>query len=168
MSLRPEKHWTLARIATAILVIGFVTWALLSAAARSQTPDAPPVANAIACPSPGLTIDAHVVRVIDGDTIVCETRIRYHVRLLDCWAPESRTTDREEKQRGLASKRRLVELVELRPVRVHIPGGRTLGDVITFDRVLAHVWRVHEGTPDTVSLNRHMVLEGLATKVKKK
>ena len=48
-----------------------------------------PVPADMLAPEPGLTLDATVIRVIDGDTIVCESRVQYHVRLIDCWAPES-------------------------------------------------------------------------------
>jgi endonuclease YncB( thermonuclease family) len=114
-------------------------------------------------PSPGLTIDGQCVRVIDGDTIVVETKTQYHVRLLNCWAPESRTKDSEEKQRGMASKNRLIELAGGKRVRVSIPLSGELGDSITMGRVLGRAW-----LDDGRELSTLMVAEGLATEKKVK
>lgn len=153
------------------LSIAVLLWMIISAADANSQPSAlqpvpDPVGNAMVCPPRGLTLDASIVRVIDGDTVVCESRFVYHVRLLDCWAPESRTKDPDEKQRGLASKARLVEIADQQPVRLHIPAGRSLADVITFDRVLGYVWLTHDGTPELVSINERMVADGFATQEK--
>ena len=61
---------------------------------------------------------AKVVRVVDGDTLDAEIDIGFDVfvkkriRLygIDTW--ESRTRDLEEKEKGLAAKARLIELLE--------------------------------------------------------
>ena len=54
-----------------------------------------------------------ILRVVDGDTVDCnidlgfDLCIKRRVRLFGIDAPESRTLDLEEKQRGLAAKARL-------------------------------------------------------------
>jgi endonuclease YncB( thermonuclease family) len=61
---------------------------------------------------------AIVDRVVDGDTIDVtidlgfHTHIKTRVRLEGINAPESRTRDLEEKERGLAAKARLIEILE--------------------------------------------------------
>ena len=61
---------------------------------------------------------AVVDRVVDGDTIDViidlgfHTHIKTRVRLEGINAPESRTRDLEEKERGLAAKARLIEKLE--------------------------------------------------------
>lgn len=63
------------------------------------------------------TYKAKLVRVIDGDTIDAEidlgfnVLIRQRIRLYGIDTPESRTKDLEEKERGLAAKQRLIELL---------------------------------------------------------
>jgi len=160
-----EPHWNRWRIATALLSVIIVAWALMSAA----WPESVNVPSAVpsSAPTPGLTVDAIVVRVIDGDSIVCESRMRYQVRLLNCWAPETRTKDEDTKRRGLRSRAGLVALIDGRPVRVHIPGGLDLGDSLTFGRVLANVWRLDDGQPAAESLSEQMVRAGLATNTKR-
>jgi endonuclease YncB( thermonuclease family) len=112
-------------------------------------------------PSPGLTLDGKVVRVVDGDTIVVESRVRYHVRLIDCWAPESRTLDAAEKARGIASKARMIELTTGQTLRVSIPLTGDFTDATTMSRVLGRAW-----LEDGRELSEVMVAEGLATKTK--
>ena len=59
-----------------------------------------------------------VLRVVDGDTVDChidlgfDLFIKRRVRLFGINAPESRTLDLEEKQRGLAAKARLKTMLE--------------------------------------------------------
>ena len=43
-------------------------------------------------------LPAKVVSVQDGDTITVEFSFRANIRLKDCWAPETRTKDEEEKK----------------------------------------------------------------------
>jgi len=116
--------------------------------------DSPPPANS-------LTLDAKCVRVLDGDTIEVESVVRYRVRLLDCWAPESRTSDVEEKQRGLKSKNRMIQLADGKTVRVSIPLTGDLTDATTLGRLLGRVW-----LEDGRELSEVMVSEGLATSSK--
>ena len=57
-----------------------------------------------------------LLRVVDGDTIDAEIDLGFdisvhkRIRLAGIASPESRTRDLEEKQRGLASKERLINL----------------------------------------------------------
>ena len=61
---------------------------------------------------------AIVDRVVDGDTIDCTIDLGFHtfrkirVRMEGINTPESRTRDLEEKERGLAAKARLQEIIE--------------------------------------------------------
>lgn len=61
---------------------------------------------------------AIVNRVVDGDTIDCTIDLGFsvwkkiRVRMEGINTPESRTRDLEEKERGLAAKARLVEILE--------------------------------------------------------
>lgn len=115
---------------------------------------------------PSLTLDGKVIRVIDGDTIIVETKSQFHIRLIDCWAPESRTSDIAEKQRGLRSKNRMIQLAEGRSVRVSVPLTGDLTEATTMSRVLGRVWLNVDGVPQSVDLSSQMVSEGLATKTK--
>ena len=61
--------------------------------------------------------NAVVDRVVDGDTIDCTIDLGFHtlkkirVRMEGINTPESRTRDLEEKERGLAAKARLQEIL---------------------------------------------------------
>lgn len=115
-------------------------------------------------PPRGVTIDGTVDRVIDGDTIIVRTAFEYRVRLLDCWAPESRTTDAAEKVKGLKAKARLTSLSSGKPVRVFVPIQHgDLSTLITLGRVLGRVWLLQDGIPESEELSRIMVREKLAT-----
>ena len=133
-------------------LIGSICW-VAALSSLFFVPDPPP--------APGLTLDGSVVRVVDGDTIVVESRVQYHVRLIDCWCPESRTSDAAEKVRGLASKARMVELTSGQRIRVSIPLTGDLTDATTMSRVLGRAW-----LEDGRELSEVMVAEGLATKIK--
>ena len=64
------------------------------------------------------TYKAKCTRVVDGDTIDAsidlgfDITINKRIRLAGINAPESRTRDLEEKQRGVASKDRLIDLLK--------------------------------------------------------
>lgn len=95
-------------------------------------------------PSPGWSTRARVTRVIDGDTLELEVTRTLQVRLLDCWAPESRTRNPQEKLRGQAAAAFVRELVRrLGPdVMLFIPAGEEdkLVEVLSLGRVLGRVW----------------------------
>lgn len=107
----------------------------------------------------GVTLPARVVGVTDGDTIEVEVSRRLRIRLLDCWAPETRTTDPEEKQRGFAAKEFLHDLIHGKDVSVQIdiePDER-FGDQMSFGRVLARVYL------DGMDVSKAVVEAGHAT-----
>ena len=119
-------------------------------------------------PDPGITIDASVTRILDGDTI--ETTIlvplAIRVRLIDCWAPETRTTDPEEKTRGLEAKEYLSQMLGDREVRLHVPGHTKLSHMMTFGRVLGQCWLLSNGEPLPTDISERMVQSGHATATK--
>jgi len=101
---------------------------------------------------------AKCIRVVDGDTIDCEIHlgfditIRERVRLANINAPESRTRNLEEKVRGLASKDRVVALMEdntdfVLRTEYDKSGkyGRVIGIVVLSDGVVLNDLLVSEG-----------------------
>ena len=92
-------------------------------------------------PEPGVVVDGSIVRAIDGDTLELEFVRRVRVRLVDCWAAESRTSDVAEKRVGLEAKEfaKRYEGSECRLV-VRTDGHDDLGDGLTFGRVLGDVF----------------------------
>lgn len=119
-------------------------------------------------PAPGIVIDGRATRVIDGDTIEVEFVVRHRVRILDCWAPETRTRNKQEKERGIAARQRTADLLKkvTGRVRVFIPGHADLREMSTLSRVLGRVWRLFEGKPERTELAEILISEGHATKVK--
>ena len=168
---KPERHWTLSRILIVAAVIAFVTWALVTAFrdAHGQEPDDEIAPVPVLAPAPGITVDARVTHIVDGDTIDCTVLIPlvFRIRLIDCWAAETRTKDLDEKRRGLAAKAYLEKLIGGNAVRVHIPGRAKLGDMLTLDRVLGRVWPMQDGKPLSGDLSSRMVEAGHATPTKK-
>lgn len=156
----------MSRSTSLLLIIALsLTAAGLSLAQLPQSKPVPDPAfrNSVTdCPPPGITLDGTVLRVIDGDTIVVVSAIEYQVRLIDCWSPESRTTDKAQKSRGLKSKARMVELTTGKPVRIHLPGHSDLTDMTTLGRVLGRAWILHSGIPAREDLSSIMVREKLA------
>lgn len=116
-------------------------------------------------PALGWTTAAQITRVIDGDTIDVTVTRKLRVRLLDCWAPEVRTRDLAEKERGLAAKAALEALVESHGATgvLFIPtgAGQELADVLSFGRVLG---KMH--LPEIGNLSQVMVGLGHAKKTK--
>lgn len=129
----------------------------------------PPLVAAQFPPDPSWTTKARCLRVIDGDTIEVEVRRVIRVRMLDCWAPESKLdprisqADREtEKFAGQASKENLRRLAEGRDVIVQIPAGEDVAKSITMGRWLGNVWLEGDGE----SLAEKQVKGGFADRVK--
>ena len=102
------------------------------------------------------TYKAKLDRIIDGDTVDAhidlgfDITIHKRIRLAGIDTPESRTRDLEEKARGLASKDRLIELLD---------GGEFIlesKEVGKYGRVLGtlHV--------EDVNVNETLVQEGFA------
>lgn len=124
-------------------------------------------------PPKGITTDCKVVRVIDGDTVDVAITRTIRVRLLDCWAPETRTRDPVEKVKGYESKKYLHNLLrhvfyndlasrKQKKVTLFIPADEEgeLKDNFTFSRVLG---RLFVGGEDVSEL---MIEAGKATRTK--
>ena len=92
------------------------------------------------------TYKARLDRVIDGDTIDVhmdlgfDITVHKRIRLAGIDTPESRTRDLEEKKRGLASKARLIELLDKGDLVIESK------DVGKFGRVLG-VLHMHPSEP---------------------
>lgn len=117
-------------------------WLAGDAPAPPGTVPEPPLA-----PAPGLVVPVTIVEVYDGDTLTVEITIRQRVRLLNCWAPEIRGGTEADKQRGLAARDYLREIALGRPALLSIPArsATTLGDLMSFERVLGMLWIEHDG-----------------------
>ena len=104
---------------------------------------------------------ARLDRVIDGDTIDVhidlgfDITVHKRVRLAGIDTPESRTRDLEEKKRGLASKARLIELLDKGDLIVESK------DVGKFGRVLG-VLHIHPKDNLPFNINDTLVEEGYA------
>ena len=109
------------------------------------------------------TYKAKLVRVIDGDTVDAEIDlgfsvfVKQRIRLYGINTPESRTRDLEEKERGLAAKQRLTEILGkdfLVETMLNKRGkyGRVLG--------ILHV--ENETTGERTNVNQQLVTEGHA------
>lgn len=122
-----------------------------------------------AAPAHGWSTPCRIVSTIDGDTIDVEVKRTIRVRLLDAWAPESRTTNADEKKRGLASKEHLRAMAEGCDATLFVPAGPDgdVKDLTTLGRVLGQVWLVRsDGTSEAESLAEMQVKAGHATRVK--
>lgn len=98
--------------------------------------------NKMQKPPEGFTTKATVVRVIDGDTVDVSITRRLRVRLQDCWAPETRTRDIVEKQKGIAARSFLITRIDGKEVTLFIPSDNEgeLKDVFTFGRVVGRIF----------------------------
>ena len=114
-------------------------------------------------PKPSITFRGQIVKVIDGDTIELEVVRRVRVRIQDCWAPETRTRDLDEKQRGLAAKAFLETLAFRQTAIVHVPmPSDRFGDATSMGRVIGDVWIGDDSIADV------MIAAGHATRTKKR
>lgn len=115
--------------------------------------------------------NAIVNKVVDGDTIDVtidlgfKTWKKVRVRMEGMNAPESRTRDKEEKERGLAAKDRLVEILEYNDnhciLRVSGLGkfGRALATVHV--KTLSPIST--ESSMTLIDVNKQLIEEGHAT-----
>ncbi len=143
--------------------------AWLPSAGVLRWPTPAPPADGVAPPSPGWTTQARCLRVVDGDTLEVEVRRVIRVRMLDCWAPESKIDPRvpegsqtAEKLAGQSAKENLRRLAEGRDLIVQIPSGEDVAKSITMGRWLGHVWVEGDGE----SLAEKQVKGGFAERVK--
>lgn len=118
-------------------------------------------------PRRGLVTEAVVTRVIDGDTVEVQPLLpATRLRLLDCWAPETRTTDPDEKARGIESRMHLRRLLmDGQRVLIEVPGNADLDEVLTFGRVLGRIW-IHNNAGDLENVSELQVEAGHATETK--
>lgn len=108
-------------------------------------------------------LPAKVVSVQDGDTITVEFSFRANIRLKDCWAPETRTKDEEEKKRGLESKEFLKGM--LKPgdnVIIEVPYSPNMSNSLTLSRVLGYVYKDLDGDNKPENISKEMVKAGMA------
>jgi micrococcal nuclease len=110
---------------------------------------------------------ATVVRVIDGDTIVCDIDLGFdtwirneHVRLLGINTPEVRTRDLIEKEAGLEAKMYVEKFLKLHDNKVVLETAYDSGG--KYGRTLAKVWVSDFDTDVMVNLNEKLLDEGLA------
>lgn len=123
-------------------------------------------------PEPQWTTTGTVTKIIDGDTVDIEVKRVIRVRLLDCWAPESKIDPRispekqqAEKTAGLKAKQNLATLALNKPVILSVPTDPS-GDLMkstSMGRVLGRVWL----SGDTKSLSERQVESGNATLTKR-
>lgn len=106
------------------------------------------------------TYRAIVKKIIDGDTIEVDIDLGFEIifvdqriRLYGINAPETRTLDESEKQRGLTAKNRVIELL---PVGSEIKINTIKDEKEKYGRYLALVY-----LPDNRELNKLLLDEGL-------
>lgn len=107
-------------------------------------------------------LPAKVVSVYDGDTVKVQFTTEFNIRMLDCWAPEVKTKDPDEKRRGIEAKKYLETL--LKPgdeVVLEIPYDGKIGDSVSLGRFLAKVYK------DNNNISELMVKSGYAKATKK-
>ena len=113
--------------------------------------------------------NATVERVVDGDTIDCIIDLGFHtwkkirVRLEGINTPESRTRDLEEKERGLAAKERLEEMLGLNNNKclLKVSGLGKFGRAIATVHVKTLSPVMTEGLT-LINLNQQLIEEGHA------
>lgn len=148
-----------------LLSVAFITVShcLLPADGQAR-PAAAAVPAAALKPQPESFISApcEIVEVYDGDTVTVRVSLDLRVRLLDCWAPEVRTTDAAEKVKGQAARDHLRKLAPVgSAAQILIPlTGHRLDDIITMGRVLAYL------SVNGQDLSHQQVSAGHATKTK--
>ena len=125
-------------------------------------------------PPAGLTTKVVVTNVVDGDTIDVQIIKTIRVRLKDCWCPETRTRDLEEKEKGLAAKAHIKTLLgeqelyfgesKYKQAILHIPADEDddIKDILTLNRILGYIF------VDGQDVSSKMVADGHATKTKNK
>ena len=109
------------------------------------------------------TYKAKLIRIVDGDTIDAEidlgfdTIVRKRIRLYGINTPETKTKDIAEKEKGLAAKQRLTELLNSDFIVETILNKRG-----KYGRVLGVVYVIKHDTK--MNINETLVSEGHAIK----
>jgi micrococcal nuclease len=105
---------------------------------------------------------ATVLKVIDGDTIDAEVDLGFRLKISDRFrlvginAPETRTRNKEEKAKGLKSKKYVIEKIEGKEVIIKTEKKGKFG------RYLATVYYIVGNKK--INLNKELIKKGLATK----
>ena len=136
----------LKQLILAVLAIGLIVrFGILA------TADEPPQYK------PQMTLPIKVTEVYDGDTITVEVKIPVRVRLLDCWAPEIKGTKGAEHQAALASRDHLkkISLGKRGLLVVPLTELRSIGDLFSFDRILARLYVDESQTDVSVEQVKH-------------
>lgn len=125
----------------------------------------------VAMPPPpaGICSPATVVRRVNAALIDVEVYRVVRVRLLDCWACETRTKNAIEKRLGLASKQHLADLCPLgASLLLHVPTARagSIDSVLTMGRVLGWLWR--DGEEQDLSQRQREAGHAWATRAEQK
>jgi len=106
---------------------------------------------------------AQVTRVVDGDTIDClvdlgfTVSVKQRFRLYGVNTPESRTRDAEEKVKGLAAKKFVMDRIAGKKVEVDITKGTG-----KYGRYLATVHYQTEKDGSFTDLNAELIKDGHA------
>lgn len=132
-----------------LLAVAIATLVLSAASAEKPAPP----------PKPSINLVATINEVVDGDTLDVSVTHSFRVRLLDCWAPETRGP---EKEKGLAAKGHMIRLAAGKDAVVSIPIHDDLSKSLTLGRVLARVHVIGQEK----DLSTQMVAAGHATKEK--
>jgi micrococcal nuclease len=102
-------------------------------------------------------------RVVDGDTIDAyidlgfDIKTKKRIRFVGINTPECRTRDKEEKQKGLAAKARLIEVLE-NAKEIHLDSH----GVGKFGRVLGQLYVDNDQSVSMVNVNDLLINEGHA------
>lgn len=102
---------------------------------------------------------AKVIKIVDGDTVDAmidlgfDIWIKRRIRFYGIDTPETRTTNLEEKEKGLLSKARVTQLIEEHDNNISIESH----GVGKYGRCLATVY------VDGINVNKLLIEEGLAT-----
>tara|TARA_R110000772_G_scaffold229662_1_gene340503 strand:- start:93 stop:497 length:405 start_codon:yes stop_codon:yes gene_type:complete len=120
------------------------------------------------------TYHAEVLRVVDGDTVIANVDVgfdmwkRCNIRLHGIDTPETRTRDLVEKEAGLKSKARLIELLEANDNVFILESmgidkyGRSLGIIHAGYQDIKPWSDSIETRPVPMSVNELLITEGLA------
>lgn len=152
--MNQHRNITLA----ALVVVALALYAAMPRASAQPAVAQIPAASAQR-PDPGLALIGHVDEVIDGDTLDVSITYTVRIRLLDCWAPESRGASRDA---GMAAKSHLIRLAADKDCVVQVPMGVDVKRSLTLDRFLGRVWLAGDDT----DLSTHQVRAGHATRTK--
>ena len=93
-------------------------------------------------PTPVIKLRCQVTAVTDGDTVTAQITIPARVRLLNCWAPESRGA--KKSNAGKLAKQAMEQLVADHPsgsgvLTIPLDGVTRLDELFTMGRVLGFI-----------------------------